>query len=61
MERRTYTVEEAGKLLGLSRPTAYEAAKSGQLPVIRIGRRLLVSKAAIAKMLGEPEPVAANG
>jgi excisionase family DNA binding protein len=62
MERRVYTVEEAGKLLGLSRPSAYAAAASGDLPVIRIGRRLLVSKAAIANLLGEtPEPAAAKG
>lgn len=59
MERRVYTVEEAGKLLGLSRPSAYAAANRGDLPVIRVGRRMLVSKAAIAKMLGEREPVPA--
>lgn len=52
-ERLTLTVEEAGRLLGLSRPSAYEAASRGDLPTIRIGRRLLVPKAALEKMLGE--------
>jgi len=53
-EKLTLTVEEAGRLLGLSRPSAYEAARVGQLPVIRIGRRLLVPRARLLAMLGEP-------
>jgi excisionase family DNA binding protein len=51
-ERATYTVEEAGRKLGISRNSAYEAARSGQLPTIRIGRLLLVPKAALDRMLG---------
>ena len=50
--RLTYTVEEAGRMLGISRGSAYEAAKSGQLPVLKIGGRLLVPKAALDRMLG---------
>ncbi len=53
--RRTLTVPEAGAQLGLSRNSAYEAARTGDLPTIRIGRRLLVSKAVLDRMLaGEP-------
>lgn len=41
-------------MLNLSRGTAYAAAKRGDLPgVIRIGRRLLVSRAALEKFLRE--------
>jgi excisionase family DNA binding protein len=43
-ERLVYTVPEAGRLLGLSRNGSYEAAKRGDIPTIRIGRRLLVPK-----------------
>lgn len=50
-ERLTISVEEAGRLLGLSRPGAYRAAKRGDIPTIRIGRRLLVSRAALLAML----------
>jgi excisionase family DNA binding protein len=53
-ERQTYTVEEAGAILGLSRNSAYAAAKSGQIPALRIGNRLLVPKAAIDRLLGNP-------
>jgi excisionase family DNA binding protein len=51
MERRTFSVPEAGQLLGLSRNSAYEAARRGDLPTIRIGRRLFVAKAALDRML----------
>ena len=41
-EKLAISVEEAGRLLGLSRGSAYEAVMTGQLPAIRVGRRLLV-------------------
>jgi excisionase family DNA binding protein len=49
--RLTYDVEEAGRLLGLGRNASYEAAKNGQIPTLRIGRRLLVPKAALDRIL----------
>ena len=54
VERLVYTVEEAGEILGIGRSKAYEAANSGEIPVIRIGRRILVPKAALDRMLAEP-------
>tara|TARA_Y100000310_G_scaffold299145_1_gene333711 strand:- start:848 stop:1072 length:225 start_codon:yes stop_codon:yes gene_type:complete len=54
-EKVVLTVEEAGELLRISRSSAYEAARKGQLPTIKIGRRLLVPVRAIEKML-EREP-----
>ncbi len=45
------TVEEAGRLLGLSRNSAYKAAKAGDIPTIRIGRLLRVPRAAFDAML----------
>jgi excisionase family DNA binding protein len=50
-ERVVYTVAEAGRLLGLSRNASYEAAKRGDIPTLRIGRRLLVPKAPFHRML----------
>jgi excisionase family DNA binding protein len=50
-ERLTLTVVEAGRKLGLSRMTAYVAAKNGQIPTIRIGRRILVPRAALERLL----------
>lgn len=50
-ERLTLTVDEAAERLGLSRPVAYQAVKRGEIPVIRIGRRILIPIAALEKML----------
>jgi excisionase family DNA binding protein len=47
-ERQTLTVEEAAAVLGIGRNNAYQAITSGELPVLRIGRRLLVPRAALA-------------
>jgi|TARA_Y100000310_G_scaffold281082_1_gene301299 excisionase family DNA binding protein len=53
-ERLTYTVEEAGELLGISRATAYQLAREGRLPVIRISdRRLIIPKVALQRLLSE--------
>ena len=59
VDPRTVTVTQAARILGISRGSAYEAVKTGELPVIRIGKRLLVSRAALERML-EPG-VAASG
>jgi hypothetical protein len=50
--RDTFTIEEAGvEILRLSRCAAYAAAQSGELPTVRIGRRLLVPRVALERML----------
>jgi excisionase family DNA binding protein len=48
----TVSVEEAGRLLGISRGAAYRAAACGQIPTIRVGRRLLVPTARLHQLLG---------
>ena len=50
-ELLTMTVEEAALKLGISRNTAYACARSGQLPVIRLGKRMLVPRAALEAMV----------
>ncbi|MCX8032669.1 MAG: helix-turn-helix domain-containing protein [Thermoleophilia bacterium] len=45
------TIQEAAAILRISRGSAYEAARRGELPVIRIGRRLLVSRVALERLL----------
>lgn len=52
-QRRTLTIPEAAAQIGISRAAAYELAKANQLPVpvIRAGKRLLVSRAALEEVL----------
>ncbi len=57
--RETMTVEEAAMVLGIGRSAAYAAAHSGEIPTIRIGRRLLVPRERLAEMLHVPQRTAA--
>jgi hypothetical protein len=50
--RDTFTIPEAGEICGLSRASAYQAAKTGALPVVWIGRRGIVPRHALEKLLG---------
>jgi excisionase family DNA binding protein len=50
-ERLVYIVAEAGELLGISRAFAYELVARGELPVIRLGRRIVVPKPALLAMV----------
>jgi excisionase family DNA binding protein len=49
--RLTLTVEEAASALGISRASAYEAVRVGEIPSVRIGRRILVPQSALQRML----------
>lgn len=52
LERATITIEEAAQILGIGRAHAYELARTGELPVLRLGaRRLLVPKRALERLL----------
>jgi excisionase family DNA binding protein len=51
--RLTWTVTEAAKLLGISPTSAYEAARRGELPVRVIGRRMVVPRVALLRLLDE--------
>jgi hypothetical protein len=50
IERQTYTIEEAAKILGICRALAY---RKGVLPTVRIAGRLVVPKRALDRMLTE--------
>jgi excisionase family DNA binding protein len=60
-ERLTFTVEEAGAALGISRALAYELVARGQLPSLRLGRRIVVPRRALQAMVdGVDEPAHAT-
>jgi excisionase family DNA binding protein len=59
-ERLTYNVREAAELLGLSKNSAYQACLRGEIPHLKIGKRILIPKAQLERLLlGNSE--AANG
>ena len=56
LERLTVSVPEAARLLGVSRMTAYSAIREGVIPSLRIGRRVLVPRAALDRLLAQADP-----
>lgn len=55
--RLTLTVPEAAKMLGISRGLAYQLVKTGEIPSVRFGKRVLVPRLALEKLLAEPNPL----
>ena len=49
--RQVLSVEEAGRVLGIVRSAAYEAVHRGDIPVIRLGRRIVVPIKALERKL----------
>lgn len=57
--RKALTVDEAAYELGISRNVAYTAVRNGEIPSIRIGKRIIIPRAAFERMLeGTPADAA---
>jgi len=52
-EKLTVSVVEAASMLGICRSLAYEMVRQKTLPSIRLGRRLLIPRKALEKILDE--------
>ncbi len=50
-ERRVYAPKELMELFGLSKAAVYQGIERGEIPSIRIGRRILVPKDAVDRLL----------
>ena len=50
-EKLTLTVDEVARCLGIGRNSAYEAIARGEIPAVRIGKRLLVPRVGLEKLL----------
>jgi len=53
VQRRTFTVAEVAKILGIGRNTAYESCRNGEIAHIRIGGRILIPHSVVDELLGE--------
>ncbi len=54
--KKTYTVTEAGNILGLSRASTYAAIKRGEIPSFRIGNKILIPKEAFDRKVAGHAP-----
>lgn len=55
VNRLTVTVEEAAEVLGISRGLAYDLVRRGEVPSVRLGRRLLVPIRPLMAMINGDE------
>lgn len=55
-DRLTYSVEEGAELLGISRNSAYEAVRKGEIPTVRLGRRILIPRSRLEALLDDGGP-----
>ena len=51
VDAQVLTVQEAAGILRINRNTLYQALKRGELPSVRIGRRLLIPREALDALL----------
>ena len=52
MEKLTLNAREVADALGLSLSLVYEAARRGELPFLRVGRRLVMPVAVLERLMG---------
>ena len=50
-ERRTLTVGEAARALGISRALAYDLVRRGEIPSLRLGRRIVIPERVVDDLL----------
>ena len=50
-ERLTLTVDETAKILGVGRGSLYKAIRAEEFPALRLGRRILVARSTLERVL----------
>jgi excisionase family DNA binding protein len=58
--RGLYTVLEAAQLTGVGRSTMYELVRRGDVPSVRLGRKVLITRPTLEALLGCPPPTPAE-
>lgn len=54
---RTYTVDEVAAIVGISRSTAYECVRRGEIPSRRFGRRIVVLRHELDRLLTSEQTI----
>lgn len=53
MEKLVYSMQEAAEVLGISKSYMYELARRGEVPALKLGKRLVVPKEKFIKWINE--------
>ena len=49
--RQVFNVLEVAEILGLGRSATYDAVKNGSIPSVRIGRKIMIPKEGLRRLL----------
>jgi excisionase family DNA binding protein len=60
-DRATLTVDEVAEILGISRGSAYEGCRRGEIPSLRVGRRIVVPAHQLQAHLSGPGRASSQG
>jgi len=52
-DKLTWTVKETSQLIGLSRNSTYRGILTGEIPHVKVGKRILIPRVALERMLSE--------
>ncbi|ROR28518.1 excisionase family DNA binding protein [Mobilisporobacter senegalensis] len=53
MEKLTYSVTEAAELIGIGKSLMYELVRENKIPVVRMGKRILIPKIRFENFINE--------
>lgn len=55
MERKTITVAETADYIGISKEQVYKMIREGEMPGVKVGRRVLIDKHSIDRWFADQE------
>ena len=55
-DQATVTVDDAARIIGISRGSMYRAIDRGEIPIVRVGKRVLIPTATLRRMLHLDDP-----
>jgi len=58
--KQTVSVEEAARILGISRGLAYQMVREHQVEVLHFGRRIVIPKKVLERLLEQPDALVAG-
>lgn len=53
MEKMTYSIKEAAEILGVSKSFMYKLVQGNEIPVIRLGKRLVIPKIRLHEFINQ--------
>ncbi len=58
MNRLTYSVAEVAQILGVSKGLIYTQVRTGDIPSIKLGRKVVISHAVLEEIIGHSFSIA---